>query len=342
MAIDDLLKGLSTFQQGMTQYGVGQGIARAQEQVNQVNQMQMKEMEKRQALTQISNDLMATLSGTGADPATIQQAAMPFVQTQLKNSQDMLTQAALSGDQDMLKQGRMLQDEEQRGDRIKQGEMYSQQRWNTIYSETQANKRAEMQADASAAKRERLPSSLIKPLNESRAFGAQADSLLKKFESDKRMQKYVGLLAKDPGKARSYFNTEMRDFRSAVDRYYLQFRKSMTGSAASEQEDALIRSAIANLDTNPQAFATLIRSHLSEEGAKYNAQLEPLVSQGYSTSGYEWNFGNPVAEKQKADRANANAGAAALTQQQAPQGTGMSTPVQPAPDMATKASKYFR
>jgi hypothetical protein len=112
VALDELLKGLGAFQQGMTQYGVGQGIQQAKAQVDEINAMQMKEMEKRQALQQVSNNLMATLSQTGADPATIQQAAMPFVQKDLKNSQDFLALGMEKGDKDVTAMGQQLQQQE--------------------------------------------------------------------------------------------------------------------------------------------------------------------------------------------------------------------------------------
>jgi hypothetical protein len=324
MALDELLKGLGAFQQGMTQYGVGQGIQQAKAQVDEINAMQMKEMEKRQALQQVSNNLMATLAGTGADPATIQQAAMPFVQQQLKTSQDFLAAGTASGDQEMLQRGRQLQNEETRVQRSENEANRSQQRWGAIYGETQANKRAEMAASGMQAKRERLPVQMMKQFGDSRAFAAQASNLLKTFESDPKFKKFIGLMAVDPGKARSYFNTEMKQFRSAVERYSLQYRKSMTGSAASDQEDERIRNAIANLGTNPEAFSGMLRDHLGEERVKYEAELNPLTQQGFSTAGYEWEWegGAPAA-------ASSTQGAQQALQAPVTQGNGLSTPLNP-------------
>lgn len=112
MALDELLKGLGAFQQGMTQAAVGRGVSQAQEAVQQINSAQMKEMERRQALSQVSNNLMMELSKTGADAQTIQQAAMPFVQKDLKNSQDFLTLGMEKGDKEVTQMGQQLQQQE--------------------------------------------------------------------------------------------------------------------------------------------------------------------------------------------------------------------------------------
>jgi len=110
--MDDLLKGLQMFTQGVKAAAVNKGIMDAQQQVQQIQASQMKEMERRQALQGISNNLALQLSGLGADPAQVAQSAAAIRPPELRNSGDFLTQAALTGDQEMRAVGTQLQRQE--------------------------------------------------------------------------------------------------------------------------------------------------------------------------------------------------------------------------------------
>lgn len=69
MSMDELLKGLAVFQDGMKQYAVASAVNDANQQLTQLNQM---EGDKLQAQTQISQNLAMRLGAAGADASHIQ------------------------------------------------------------------------------------------------------------------------------------------------------------------------------------------------------------------------------------------------------------------------------
>lgn len=72
MSLDDLLKGLSVFNLGVTQAASSKAINDANEQVQQLNMVEMDRAERIQAQSQIGNELALKLSSVGADPSKIQ------------------------------------------------------------------------------------------------------------------------------------------------------------------------------------------------------------------------------------------------------------------------------
>jgi hypothetical protein len=106
MSLDDLLKGLSKFEEGMQTLAVGRGIRQAQEQVSQINMQEQDEFKKRQALSQVANGLVMQLSGAGANPQQIQQAAGSIMPPELKSADDFYVQGALTGKQEYNAMGR--------------------------------------------------------------------------------------------------------------------------------------------------------------------------------------------------------------------------------------------
>lgn len=92
MSLDELLQGLGAFKQGMQEFAVGNAIGQAQEQVNQLKAAQMNEMEKRNALQGLANDLALNLGRVNAPVAQIQSAVGAIAPAPIKNSTDAFVQ----------------------------------------------------------------------------------------------------------------------------------------------------------------------------------------------------------------------------------------------------------
>lgn len=97
MSLQELFQGMKMFSEGMQQFGVARGITQAQEEVTKLNQMEMDGIQKRAAMTQISNTLAQNLYKTGAPVAQIQGAVGSFAPPAIKDSKDALIQGTTSG-----------------------------------------------------------------------------------------------------------------------------------------------------------------------------------------------------------------------------------------------------
>ena len=77
MSLDDLLKGLAVFNQGIKEFAVSRGVNDANEQLAQINQAEqaklMKTEEAAQARMNLGNELGLRLAGAGADASVINQ-----------------------------------------------------------------------------------------------------------------------------------------------------------------------------------------------------------------------------------------------------------------------------
>lgn len=74
MAMDDLFKALQMFQSGVQQYAITGAVNDANAQMQQLNQMQIDEGQKRQQLQQLANGVALRLTGVGASGTQIQSA----------------------------------------------------------------------------------------------------------------------------------------------------------------------------------------------------------------------------------------------------------------------------
>ncbi len=292
-AFDRLVKGVGAI-------STTAGLMQAQGKVDDINKSQMSEIEKRKALTQVSQGLTMQLSAAGADPTQIKQSTEAFKPAEIKNSNDALAQGFLSGDESLKGLGAQLQSAELA---TQTGEKQKDRGFEWAKMEAGHKNALElkgMEQEAAAKKGERLPPTLIKPMQDALKFGAQAQGLLDRFKKDPKAKQYVGLIKQGKlGDAQAYFNKEMAGFRGEVERYALGYRKEMTGSAAGIEEDKRIMNAIANLGTNPEAFASILEDHINAEGSRYNAAIEPLSAQGYSTKGFEWKYGSAKQGQQQ-------------------------------------------
>lgn len=73
MALDDMLKGMAVFKDGLTQFATSKAVNDANEQLSQLNGQEMDRGEMLKAQSQIGNDLMMRLQSAGADPGRIAQ-----------------------------------------------------------------------------------------------------------------------------------------------------------------------------------------------------------------------------------------------------------------------------
>lgn len=88
-----LMEGAKAFREGLTRLSTSRAISQAQDDVNSLNNSEMDEMEKRQKLAAVSQNLTLRLSGLGADPQQIAQSAGAIRPAPFADAQDMFIQS---------------------------------------------------------------------------------------------------------------------------------------------------------------------------------------------------------------------------------------------------------
>jgi hypothetical protein len=97
MAMQDLYTALQMFGDGVNQLQTSRAISGANEQVQQIRASEASEQEKRAAMQQISNGLVAHLAAGGTPATTIQAVAGAIGPKQFANANQMNEEALLTG-----------------------------------------------------------------------------------------------------------------------------------------------------------------------------------------------------------------------------------------------------
>ena len=300
MSLDDLLKGFQALDEGLTKFAVGRGVAQAQEQVNQINSSQMKELERRQALSGIANQLTMQLTQAGANPNQVAQAAGAVMPSAIKNSGDFLTQAALTGDQELAGRGQQLQQQEnavQTGENAKnRSNQLTIAREGNASSEKIAGMQIGAASQRAAEKKLELPRQAFDKFSTALGNRQMLVELMDKWKSDPKVRTYVGLRGKDIAGARKYFNENLAAFQAEVAQAFNEYRKSITGAAASDKELVDLRTSLFNVDNSPESFEAILKRTLDVNDAKFKAQIKPYASK-FDTSMFELDRNSLVPEQ---------------------------------------------
>lgn len=101
MAINDLFQALQMFQQGVQQYAITGAVNDANAQMQQLNQAQIDEGQKRQQLQQLANGVALKLTGVGASGQQIQSAFNAINPQNFGSVEQMQLEGQLAGNQYM-------------------------------------------------------------------------------------------------------------------------------------------------------------------------------------------------------------------------------------------------
>ena len=108
MGLENLFQGLQMFQQGLKEYSTSKAIGEATEAVNQLNQSEVSDQQKRVAQTRLGNQLALHLGQLGAPVSQIQSATGAIKPEQYGSPEEMMMKGMLEGRQDLTKQGQEI------------------------------------------------------------------------------------------------------------------------------------------------------------------------------------------------------------------------------------------
>lgn len=94
---EQMMAGLSSLSTGMKNLATTRATSQAQDEVNALNSTEMDEMDKRNKLSAVAQNLTLRLSGIGADPTQIAQVTGAIKPANFADAQDMYIQSQLNG-----------------------------------------------------------------------------------------------------------------------------------------------------------------------------------------------------------------------------------------------------
>jgi hypothetical protein len=97
----DLQTALGMFVQGSKDLALSRALTQANEQVQAIKMSGVKETDQRLALGSIAQNLVAQMSGIGANAAQVEQARMTYMPKQYQTADQAILDASMTGDRDL-------------------------------------------------------------------------------------------------------------------------------------------------------------------------------------------------------------------------------------------------
>jgi hypothetical protein len=97
----DLQTALGMFVQGSKDLALSRALTQANEQVQAIKMSGVKETDQRLALGSIAQNLVAQMSGIGANAAQVEQARMTYMPKQYQSADQAILDASMTGDRDL-------------------------------------------------------------------------------------------------------------------------------------------------------------------------------------------------------------------------------------------------
>lgn len=103
--LDDLMKGLGAFNDGVRQLATTNAINDAHQQITDINSQQMNDLAKRQAAEQVAKDMSLRMINAGAHETTVQRAFDSLAPKQFKSPDEAILQGKMQGSDDIVNAG---------------------------------------------------------------------------------------------------------------------------------------------------------------------------------------------------------------------------------------------
>lgn len=293
MPLDELFAGFKMLNEGMNQYAIGEGIRDAQSKVDNLRTAQMSEMERRQQLTNISQDLTMRLGQVQAPVSQVQSVAGAIAPPPVGTSEQMYQQAVAKQDPTLMDMAKKMQEFEMAP---KVG-VIEKQGATDLNKQTQENVFKGKEGSAERANKLKIAEMLNdtkfdiadlkgkggKPLNTK-----EVDTISALDESNSRAQSLIDKLKENPdlvGYTSSwnvlrFRNKDKADFDVDLGDLFQQYRKQMAGTRANEVEMRLLKKNRPTIDDSPEIAMSKLQTVMDMTTKVRNRYLRNLSTLG--------------------------------------------------------------
>ncbi len=274
MSLQELYQAMGMFKEGMQQYGVARGISQAQEQMDALNQQEMSAIEKRTAMTQISQSLAQNLYKTGAPVAQIQGATGAFAPAPINSAEDAYIQGQTKGSLADLATGVQ---------KFSNAPKVEDRQATQAFTASENAKNRAVQLEVAGIKSS-AGSTKLKPLSDKQIdyLSSLDDNITIGSTLVKDIEKSPWLVGPAAGRVpgRGIVDPRYAEFKQQVGTWFDKYRKDITGASASDQELSRLEANRPNEKDSPSQFAAKVRAIEKVASDVRNRHLKTLERAG--------------------------------------------------------------
>ena len=232
---ESLDKALVQFRRTTQEFGLTQSLIQADQQVKNIQGSALKEQDKMAAMNDISRSLTFGMLRSGANAAQIEQATAAVKPKAIQSADDAILRGTLSGDEDLVQKGL-------RADRL-----------------SAENKLAVLEASGKNSLKTPLGPELAN-IDAMDQGAMELSSMLEQVEQDSGL---VGPVAGNiPGRGKIPGQGNFAAFRAQSEQFFNEYRRKITGAAASRPEMAELRKALPGLGDSPNEYKRKAKASL--------------------------------------------------------------------------------
>lgn len=288
MAINDLFQALQMFQQGVQQAATTSAVNDANNMVQQINQAQMEEGKKRQALQQLGNELALRLVGTGANGTQIQAAFNAVNPQNFGSAEQLQLEGQLSGNQYYQQAAQNIiggrEQAEMRRLKASAGTQdWLAQREFERQKELVGLKAQAKKAGSNGAGGKALSSGDIDKIASLETSVIDAEEMLAQIQKDPNLS---GIFA---GRIplRGALDPNFANYETQVQRFADAYRVLITGAAASDLELENLKKVTPQVTDTPMQVVQKLRVAIKKAQTRKNVLLKTAKAAGRDVSGFE-------------------------------------------------------
>lgn len=286
MAEVDLLSALRQFKDGVQQHQLSQAINSANEQVNQIRSSDEAEHKKRQALQQVSQNLVSYMAGSGVPETTIAEVAGRFGPQNVASAEQAILQGQLQGGE-ATPQGQFLTEAGARTNTLLAAERAKEAAKARAFEGELLGKKLEgaqevAQVKANAKKiNSAFGNEQIKQITAGLSQIKNFDKLNSMVENNPNL---VGPVAgRIPGRG-SVMDAEYGRFKLINDQLFNAYRQMITGAGASEKEIENLKKAWPQGTESKSVYTARLAEAKQQAEQSLSARIGALEAEGKDTS----------------------------------------------------------
>lgn len=286
MSLQELFQSMKMFKDSVTEQSVARGISHAQDQMNELNAAQMDEMEKRNALQGIANNLALNLGKVGAPVHQIQSAVGAVAPQAIKTADDAILQGTMAGPQ-----GSSLVEVGKTADMLSAAPAFEQQTrtQNFTAGENEKNRAMELEIaglrnNGGKGKIRNLTPKEVKDLTSYEEGEAMMTELANTVEQDPML---AGIIAGSVD-LRGKVDKDFAAFKAKTAMQFNEYRLRITGAGAGPTELAMLEKVTPRSTDSPKEFISKARTFAEVNRKIRNRLLKNLQRANADVSGFDF------------------------------------------------------
>ncbi len=286
MSLQELFQAMNMFKDGVNQMSVTRGISNAQQQMNQLNAAQMDEIEKRNALQGIANNLALDLGKTGAPVHQIQSAVGAVAPQAIKTADDAILQGTMAGPR-----GSSLVEVGKTSDMLSAAPAFEQQTRTQDFTASENAKNRQMQLEIAGLRNKKgapIRGLTPKEIEKISAYEEGAE-IMTNLETDVANNENLAGIFAGRILLRGKVDPNFAKFKQRTAMQFNEYRHRITGAGATNQELANLEKSTPMVTDSPVEFMAKAKTFAEINMSIRNRLLQNMERAGnVDVSGFDF------------------------------------------------------